>query len=645
MNSRSRWLCFLMLGTAAWLCPFPESRAAGQDTARRPNILWLTCEDMSPHLGCYGEQLAHTPHLDRLASEGIRYTHAYSTSGVCAPSRSCLITGVYPSSLGTQFMRCKGTLPDFVRCFPEYLRNVGYYCTNNVKTDYNFNPPASVWDESSNQAHWKNRPAGQPFFAVFNSTVTHESQIRLRGEAFEKIVRSLPRELRHDPAMVILPPYYPDTPEARLDWAQYLDTISVMDQGVGEHLASLEKEGLADDTIVFFYSDHGVGLPRAKRWLYESGTHVPLIIRFGKNFRHLAPQEAATVTEQLVSFVDFAPTVLSLAGVPVPDHMQGMAFLGEQAQPPRDYVHGIRDRMDETHDLIRSVRDKRYRYIRNDMPWMPYAQPLTYAELGPTMQSLRKLHAAGRLMPEQELFFRAAKPPEELYDVDNDPHELNNVAALAEHRATLERLRARHLAWADETLDLGLIPEPELHARCGEIPPYVAIRQEASKFPAATIREVLSLTAQGTDAVPALLIRLDDSDAAVRFWAATGIGVVHNQQSRDASPSGSNSPPSSKQFPATVAAALRRHLTDVSPAVRVAAARVLLQGGDDPATLAMLVDELANGADWVRHHAALGLADLGPRAAPAREALERALRDRNEYVVRVATRALKNIDQ
>jgi uncharacterized sulfatase len=371
------------------------------DAADRPNILWISCEDMSPNLGCFGDSYSTTPNLDALAAKGVRYTQAFATSGVCAPSRSCIITGVFPSSLGSHFMRCKATLPDFVKCFPEYLREAGYYCTNNSKTDYNFDHPKSAWDESSNKAHWRNRPDGTPFFSVFNITVTHESQIRLRGDAFQKITQRLKPEQRHDPAKVTLPPIYPDTPEARRDWANYLDCITTMDAMAGDLLRQLGEDGLADDTIVWFFSDHGVGLPRAKRWLYDSSLHVPLIIHFPPKFQRRAiGNKPGETDERLVSFVDFAPTVLSLAGVIIPDHMQGQAFLGGQAAPsPRLYVHGIRDRMDERYDLIRAVRDRRFKYIRNYMPGVPYAQVLNYAELGPTLQSMRRLHHEGSLTP------------------------------------------------------------------------------------------------------------------------------------------------------------------------------------------------------------------------------------------------------
>ncbi len=427
--------------------------ASGAKAPPRPNILWITNEDMSPHLGSYGDPQARTPNLDRLAAQGARFTRAFSISGVCAPSRSAIITGMYPSSIGTHHMRMKGVPPSYVKCFTEYLRAVGYYCTNNSKTDYNFDPPVTAWDESSRKAHWRGRAKGQPFFAVFNITVTHESRIRSEREEFLKLSAALKPEDRHDPAQLQLPPYYPDTPEVRKDWTQYYDLITAMDYKVAEILKQLEEDGLADNTIVFYYSDHGVGLPRAKRWLYDSGTHIPLIIRWPGKIK------PGTVRDDLVSFIDFGPTVLSLAGVTIPSYIQGQAFLGDQAAEPREYIHGARDRMDETYDIIRAVRDKRYKYIRNFEPGKPYAQYIGYSERTPTMKIMRDHNKYGKLTGPQKLFFLPTKPVEELYDTESDPHEINYLAGTPEHEGVVERMRGELKRWMAEIKDLGLIPE------------------------------------------------------------------------------------------------------------------------------------------------------------------------------------------
>lgn len=422
--------------------------------AERPNILWISCEDFSPDLGCYGDTYAYTPNIDGLAKQGARFTRCFTHAGVCAPSRSGIITGMYPTTIGTHHMRCKGVPPAYVKCFTEYLRAAGYYCTNNSKTDYQFDVPVTAWDASRQGAHWRQRPdKTQPFFAVINFTSTHESQVRQPEDKYQELRASLPEAARHDPAKAKLPPYYPGNPVFRSDWSRYYDIGSGMDRQVGEVLKQLEEDGLAENTIVFFWGDHGRGLSRGKRWLYDSGIHVPLIVRWPGQI------QPGSVRNDLVCFLDFAPTVLSLAGVEVPQYMQGQVILGEQTAPPREYVFAARDRMDETYDIIRAVRDQRYKYIRNYRPELPYAQTIAYMDQMPMMKEWRRLAAAGELKGAPALFFAPTKPVEELYDTENDPHEIQNLAAVPEHKATLERLRAVHEKWMKETKDIGLIPE------------------------------------------------------------------------------------------------------------------------------------------------------------------------------------------
>jgi len=421
----------------------------------RLNILWISCEDISPDLGCYGDDYAETPNLDRLAEEGCRYTNAFVVYPVCAPTRSAIITGMYPSTIGTMHMRTslkgyEAVPPSYVRCFTEYLRAAGYYCTNNVKTDYQFNPPFTAWDKCSRSAHWRNRPEGMPFFSVFNLTVSHESQCwPKKGE-----------KLSHDPAKVVLPPYYPDTPVVRENVARYYDNVTRMDKEAREILRHLEDDGLADNTVVFFWSDHGRGLPRCKRWLYDSGIHVPLIVRWPGVI------EPGSICEDLISCIDFGPSVMSIAGVKIPEYMQGRAFLGEQKGETRKYIFCGRERMDETaDDHIRCVRDKRYKYIRNFMPERAYTQPIPYRDKMPIMQEWRRLAAKGKLKGPQKLFFQETKPVEEFYDTVNDPHEINNLAAAQEYQDVIKRMRAVLEAWIKETGDLGGIPEEELIER------------------------------------------------------------------------------------------------------------------------------------------------------------------------------------
>lgn len=441
----------------------------------RPNILWISAEDLSPDLGSYGDAYARTPNLDKLAGEGARYTNAFSSAPVCAPSRSAIITGMYPTTIGSMHMRSKAVPPVGVKAFTESLRAAGYYCTNNAKTDYNFEappanrPPDTVWDETSRTAHWRNRSdKNQPFFAVFNHEVTHEGQVRSDDATYAKNTAALKPEQFHDPAKAALPPYYPDTPVVRKTWARYYDLITALDYQVAKLLGQLEEDGLADNTVVMFWGDHGRGLTRGKRWVYDSGIRVPLIVRWPGQIK------SGTIVEDVVSLIDMGPTVLSLAGVNVPAHVQGQAFLGAQKKP-REYAFAHRDRMDETYDMMRAVRDRRYKYIKNFHPGRPYAQYIMYMEEMPILKEMRRLYKDnfnaldpnyGKALNETQLiFFKPEKPPEELYDTTVDPHEVNNLAASTQHQDVLKRLRGVLERWQKETKDLGLVPENELRER------------------------------------------------------------------------------------------------------------------------------------------------------------------------------------
>ncbi len=421
------------------------------------NILWISCEDISPDLGCYGSKEVKTPNIDRLAGEGVKYTNVYTVAPVCAPNRSGIITCMYPPSIGSMHMRTKNKIlnmnyetvpPPYVKCFSEYLRAAGYYCTNRSKTDYQFSPPLTAWDRNGNKhKDWTGRAEGQPFFCVINYTGTHESRIRIPVDK-EPII---------DPDSVTLPPYYPGTPAVRRDWARYLDNIEELDKQVGEILDRLKKDGLDKNTVVFFWSDHGRGLPRAKRWIYDSGIHVPLIIRWH------GVLEPGTVCDDMISSIDFGTAALSAAEIKVPSYMQGQPFIGEQKAEPREYIISHRDRMDEKYDMMRCVRDKRFKYIRNFQPGKPYAQHIDYMDLMPTMQEWRRLAAEDKLEGPQKLFFRETKPVEELYDTHADPHEINNLADNPEYKDILERMSTVLDEWMDEINDLGRIPE-EKHA-------------------------------------------------------------------------------------------------------------------------------------------------------------------------------------
>jgi N-sulfoglucosamine sulfohydrolase len=433
-----------------------------------PNILWITNEDMSPnHLGCYGGKVAKTPNIDQLAKEGVLYTNAFSTAGVCAPSRNTLITGMYQTSIGGHNMRnytpwnpidpnavfpsYSILTPEAMRAFPEFLRKTGYYCTNNYKQDYQFEAPVTVWDENSATADWRGRKdKNQPFFSVINLEDTHEGQLFARYN----------RPLTVKPEDVELLPFYKDTPTMRKDVARHLSNIEDMDGKLGKIIQKLKDDGLYDKTIIFYYSDHGDALPYVKRELYDRGLKVPLIIRYPN------AKNGGTKTDELVSFVDFAPTILSLANIPIPKYLQGQAFLGSQkAKTSRKYIFAARDRMDAKVDRVRAVSDGQFKYLKNHMPELPYYQDLNYRKQIKSMAELLKLRDEGQLSGLQMHWFRPDKPVEELFDVKNDPYEVNNIANDPKYASKLKELRDQHEAWTKKYGDLGELSEKDIRAK------------------------------------------------------------------------------------------------------------------------------------------------------------------------------------
>ncbi len=477
-----------------------------------PNILWITSEDNGPHLGAYGDEFADTPNLDSVAEKGMIYTNAWANAPVCAPARTTIIAGVFPTSLGAQHMRSMVKMPDGMKMYPQYLREAGYYCTNNSKEDYNLVKPGEVWDESSPQAHFRKRAEGQPFFAIFNFTTSHESQIRKR-----------PHTPVHDPAKVPIPAYHPDVPEVRQDWAQYYDKMTEMDAQAGEILAQLEEDGLADSTIVFYYGDHGAGIARSKRYPYNSGLLVPMIVYFPEKYKHLAPAEyqPGGSSSRPVAFVDLAPTLLSLVGIEPPEYMQGQAFLGPYATQPREFNYGFRGRMDERYDLMRTIRDDRYIYIRNYNPHRIYGQYVAYLFQTPTTQVWHQLYEEGKLEPPQTYFWET-KPYEELYDLQEDPDETVNLIDRADLQPIADKLRAALDAHLAEIRDVGFLPEAEFHQRSGERTPYTMARTEGL-YPMEEIKAAAELAASMKPGVDDELKRLlTHTDAAVRYWGVMG---------------------------------------------------------------------------------------------------------------------------
>jgi arylsulfatase A-like enzyme len=439
----------------------------------KPNIVWVVCEDISPTLSMYGDNTAKTPVLDQLAKEGMVYTNAYATVGVCAPSRSAIITGMYPTSIGTMHMRTgkdifswgkrdyeidinindvsgkpirqySTVIPEEVKCFPEYLRANGYYCTNNAKTDYQFAAPITAWDENDEKAHWRNRPKDTPFFSIFNFGTTHESRLWKNADKPQTV----------DPENVKVAPYFQDTEISRTDIARHYSNIELMDKEVGNIIAQLKEDGLYDNTIIFFYSDHGGPLPRQKRAIYDSGLKVPFIVKDvdsrnkGRN-------------DRMISFVDLAPTLLSLVNIKPPAYMQGKAFLGNYAEKPRDFIYGSSDRFDEVTDRLRAVRDKQFLYVWNYYPEKIKYKDIKYRKQIPMMMEMLTLRDQKKLNEIQMQWFET-KTSEELYDCKNDPDNIKNLIDDPKYKEELNKLRKAFLMHQQEFVDLGLIPESQL---------------------------------------------------------------------------------------------------------------------------------------------------------------------------------------
>jgi arylsulfatase A-like enzyme len=549
MNSRALLLGIgLLYGLAPTMARAQETKPRG----KLPNIVWITSEDHGPHLGCYGDPLARTPNLDRLAAKGMRYRMCWSNAPVCAPARTAIISGLYPTSTGSEHMRSLTSLPRAFQMYPALLRALGYYCTNRVKEDYNLKKDGKVWDDSSNKAHWRNRPGGMPFFAVFNSTKSHESQIR----GHKKPPNS-------DPAKVRVPAYHPDTQEVRTDWAHYYDNLAKVDADAADVLRELEEAGLLDDTIIFYYSDHGSGMPRNKRTPLNSGLHVPLIVWFPERWKHLAPPEyrAGAVSNRLVSFIDLAPTLLSLAGAQPPEWMQGRAFAGKHIQPAPDFLQGFRGRMDERYDLQRSVTDGRYVYLRNYLPHLPAGQHVEYMFVTKTTQVWKRHFELGKLQEAQSLFWKAPRPPEELYDLQTDADEVRNLAALPEHGEVLRKLRKAQHDHAVAVRDVGFLPEDEIHKRSAGRTPY-EMGHDAKVYPLErilTMADTASL--RNEDSLPRLRDGLKDDDGAVRYWAMLGLVMRGPEAVSDN------------------LAAVRAAQQDSSPSVRIVAAEALAAYG------------------------------------------------------------------
>ena len=611
----------------------PLVASAQQD---QPNLLWLTWEDIGPHLHCCGDEYSTTPNIDRLAKRGCVYDNVWASAPVCAPARTAIITGVCPTSTGAEHMRSMSPLPAGWKMFPGYLRDAGYYCTNNGKEDYNLEKPAGTWDVSAPDAagraapqgagrgqaaagrqggqgveqaavvvpfnaalgHWRDRKPGQPFFAVFNDITTHESQV------FRSRIN---RNLVHDPAKAWLADFQPDTAEMRRDWAQYHDLLQLEDERHQKRLDELQQDGLLENTIIVVTSDHGCGVARYKRMPYDSGLHVPLILVFPEKYRHLAPKDYVPGghSDRLIGTIDLGPTMLSLAGIKPPEFHHGQAFAGPYEAPARQYLHGMRGRMDERYDLMRSTRDQRYVYIRNYNPHKIYGQHVNYAWQLPSTPVWERLYKDGKLKAPQTYFWQT-KPAEELYDLRSDRSEVKNLASSPAHKATLERFRKAHHDYELMVKDVGLLPEGEMHVRAEGSTPY-EMGHDPKKFPVERILAAADLATLGqANATRQLEVAMQDTDPGVRYWGVMGVLIRGEGEVKKSH------------------AALVKAMADASPHVRIAAAEALGKYGSE-ADLQEALQLLIGLADSVKHtsyvaiHAFNAIDALGKKAAPLKE--------------------------
>lgn len=568
------------------------------DNVEQPNILWITHEDLSPIYGCYGDAYSRTPNIDKLAETGIRFSHAYSNAPICSPARSTLITGMYATSLGTQHLRSEIPLPENLKILPEVLREAGYYTTNNVKTDYNFNPEGR-WDESSNKAHWRNRPEGKPFFSVFNFMITHEGPINEVDREDTKMLAS-----HHDPNEAKLPPFLPDSPRMREIWAHSYDLLSVFDLEVGRLIDQLKEDGLYDNTIIFVFSDHGTGLPGYKRWLNNAGLQVPFILHVPEKYKHWVENHSAPVTDRLVGFVDFAPTVITLAGAEVPEMMEGKSFLGNYSDPKK-YIFGYRDRADDCYDMSRAVTDGRYMYVRHFMPQLPYFQEaIIFSEQkGGSYEEIHRLKSLGQLPDATRALFEP-KSVEELFDLKTDPMEQNNLAQKIEFSAKKKELSEQLNNHLLKYFDTGLLNEGEYMQRAKK--QGKSVYETVRSYPETEFSEILQvaqLSGKISDCEELVPV-LQAKDDAVRYW-----GLV-------AADGFSGSLDSVKPL-------LENLLQDESKSVAaIMAAEILVKRYEDPLALQVFEDFLKSADEPLALQAAISLRRTGKKATPLLPVIE-----------------------
>lgn len=566
-----------------------------------PNIIWINAEDIGPAFGAYGDTYAKTPNVDALARKGLRYDKAYATAPICAPSRSCLITGVYATAMGTQHLRNEIQRTPIIGALPEYLREAGYFTSLYGKTDYNFTPEG-IWDlRAQRLAPWRERKGDDPFFSMYTIGSTHEGPANFY-ERYLSAVQDLPDSMFHDPAIAKVPPYYPDNDSSRWMWARYYDLISGFDLDVGAIIDSLEADGLMENTIMFVFSDHGFGMPRYKRWLNETGIRVPLIVYVPEAYKSVfrAGDLPGQGTNELVSFVDYAPTALNLAGLPIPEHMQGQPFLGPGLPEKREYIFGARSRADDMYEISRASHDEQFIYVRHYLPQYPYIQSgKIFSNEKEAFRLLRRAREEGDLPPLGEAMFNP-KPIEELYDLQNDPFEQVNLAETPGYQDVKKRMKGAMHDWMKTHRDAGLLIEPEMMRRADKDSPYT-MAQDESRYHLDRIIEAAE--GVGTASLETLLIDLDDTDSGVRWWAVMGLGAMN-------------------PFPGEAIAPLAELLGDESPSVQVAAAEVLCASGNcTSAALDALSRNMRSDKPWLALYAARSTQLIGSEACAIRDVI------------------------
>jgi arylsulfatase A-like enzyme len=536
----------------------------------RPNILWLTYEDTSPQfVSCYGRTtVATTPNIDSLAAGGVRFTRAFATAPVCSASRSALITGVCNEATGLGHHRSKYPIPrGLIKGFPCYLKQAGYYASNNVKTDYNIVDEvdfiAETWNESSTTAHWRDRAADQPFLSVFNYMDSHQSRTMTEpwGWYEEHVLGRLAAGERISPDDVVMPPIYRDNEEMRRHVSRVYNALRLCDKRIGERLEELRSDGLMDDTIIFCFADHGEGIPRGKFNAIGFGYRASFVAWFPEKYRHLSPWGAGTECDELVSFEDLAPTILSVTGVPVPGHMTGRVIVGPDRRPEPECLFAARNRIDDTPDLCRSAIDRRFVYTRVYYPHLPVQKYQKYSDVSDILRAIRRDYAAGLLDDVQGEIVAPTRPVEYLYDLEADPWEVRNLAGDPAYSGDLERLRAVTIEHARTVRDVMFLPERIMVEDADGSTPYER-RFDETYNPLDALLEAAGLVGN-PDAVERQCALVGDDAAAVRYWAAVGLNAAAR----------------SDALPGMAVTAIANHLDDPTPEVRIELAAALLAQG------------------------------------------------------------------